>query len=70
MVYKSLASLEADSLVEKSYLDGKRYHYHVTSPKHLRNKLESLETLARMTLPELELLYQKQSDAPILSVKE
>lgn len=32
MVYKSLRSLEADSLLEKSYLDGKRYYYHITSP--------------------------------------
>lgn len=70
MVYKSLRSLEADGLVEKSYLDGKRYFYHVTSPGKLREKLERINTLADNTLPELELMYEKRMNAPILSIKE
>lgn len=70
MVYKSLRSLEADGLVEKSYLDGKRYYYHITSPKKLRDKLNTLNTLAENTLPELELMYEKKMHTPILSIKE
>ncbi len=70
MVYKSLRSLEADWLVEKSYLDGKRYFYHVTSPKKLRDKLNTLNSLAENTLPELELMYEKKMHTPILSIKE
>lgn len=70
MVYKSLSSLETDGLVEKSYLDGKRYYYHTTSPQKLREKLARINTIAENTLPELEALYQKTSNAPILSVKE
>jgi sugar-specific transcriptional regulator TrmB len=70
MVYKSLRSLEADGLTEKSYLDGKRYYYHVTSPKKLREKLDRINTIAENTLPELEAIYEKNTNAPILSIKE
>jgi sugar-specific transcriptional regulator TrmB len=70
IVYKSLRSLEADSLIEKSYLDGKRYYYHTTSPGRLREKLERINTIAESTLPELEAIYTKNMNAPILSIKE
>ena len=70
MVYKSLRSLEADGLVEKSYLDGKRYYYHATNPDRLRQKLQNLQTAAERLIPELEEMHHKNAEAPILSVKE
>lgn len=68
--YKIVASLESDGLVEKSYLDGKRYYYHAASPEKLRQKLKAINTLADTLLPELEMIYSRTSEAPILSVKE
>lgn len=70
MVYKSLRSLEADGLVEKSHLDGKRYYYHATDPDRLRQKLQSLTDAAERLIPELEELHMRNAEAPILSVKE
>jgi sugar-specific transcriptional regulator TrmB len=59
MVYKSLRSLEADGLVEKSYLDGKRYYYHATSPERLRSRLTHLTAVADRLIPELEEMHKK-----------
>jgi sugar-specific transcriptional regulator TrmB len=70
MVYKSLRSLEADGLVEKSYLDGKRYYYHTASPDKLREKIEHLNTIADRLIPELEEMHERKHDAPTLSIKE
>lgn len=70
MIYKSLRALEADHLVEKSYLDGKRYYYHATSPERLRDKLDALAHSAARLIPELEEMHAKNAEAPILSVKE
>jgi predicted transcriptional regulator len=69
-VYRALRSLEASSLVEKSYLDGKRYYYHATSPANLMGRLESLILSAERLIPELQTLHDKNAEAPILSVKE
>lgn len=68
--YKIVAALESEGLVEKSYLDGKRYYYHAASPEKLRQKLKTINTLAETLLPELEMMYSRTSEAPILSVKE
>ena len=70
MVYKSLRSLEADGLVEKSYLDGKRYYYHVGSPDRLRDKITHINTIADILIPELEEMHKSTHNSPILSVKE
>lgn len=70
MIYKSLRALESDGLVERSYLDGKRYHYHVTSPEKLRDKLRDLTQVAERLIPELEESYSRQTDTPILSLHE
>lgn len=69
-VYKSIESLESEWLIEKSFLEGKRYHYHITSPKKLNDKIKNLTTIAEHLLPELEAMYEKKNDAPILSIKE
>ena len=69
-VYKTIHALESDGYVEKSYLDGKRYYYHTTSPTKLREKLASLETLADRILPELEAIHARTAEAPVLSVRE
>lgn len=70
MAYKTIQSLESEGFVEKSYLDGKRYYYHTTSPKKLLEKLKRLSELAEQVVPELETLFLKHGDAPILSTKE
>ena len=69
-VYRALRSLEADGLIDKSYLDGKRYYYHATSPDNLMTRLESLTLSAQRLIPELQTLHDKNAEAPILSVKE
>ncbi len=69
-VYAALRSLEASGLVEKSYLDGKRYYYHATSPDNLMTRLQSLTDTASRLIPELQALHDKNAEAPILSVKE
>ncbi len=70
MAYKTIQSLESEGFVEKSYLDGKRYYYHTTSPKKLLEKLKRLNELAEQVIPELETIYMKHGDLPILSTKE
>lgn len=69
-VYKCIRGFESDGLVERSYLDGKRYYYHVTSPEKLKEKIHQISQMADQILPELTALYQKTQDAPILSIKE
>ena len=69
-IYRSLASLESDGYVEKSLLEGKRYFYHATSPRKLREKISELETLSERLLPDMEEIHKRYHDAPILSVRE
>lgn len=70
MVYRSIRALESDGLVEKSYLEGKRYYYHATSPEKLREKLKDLLYVADAIIPEMEELHKKNHHAPILSIAE
>lgn len=69
-VYRAIGSLESDGYVEKTLLEGKRYYYHATSPLRLRDKLDSLVSVADRVLPEMEALHKKQHSAPILSIME
>ncbi len=70
MVYKVIGSLESEGYVEKSFLEGKRFFYHVTSPIKLREKLEEVRKIADYLIPEMEELHKKKHEAPILSVRE
>lgn len=69
-VYKAVRSLESDGLIEKSYLDGKRYYYHAAHPTKLKEKLKHITQTAERLIPELELIHDRQYDTPILSIKE
>jgi predicted transcriptional regulator len=70
MVYQSLRRLESEWLVDKSYLDGKRYHYHTTHPDKLREKVAHIMTIADTLIPELEEIHDRKHDTPTLSIKE
>lgn len=70
MVYKSLAALESEGYIEKSFLEWKRYFYHATSPTKLRDKLDEIRKIADHLIPEMEELHNKKYEAPILSVRE
>lgn len=70
MIYKTIGSLEGDGFIEKSLLEGKRYYYHACSPSKIKGKLQNIEAMAERLFPELENIYEKSYDAPVLSVKE
>jgi len=70
MVYKGLRALEDEGLVEKSYLEGKRYFYHAANPEKLKDRLSRLTQIAEDLIPELEHIHEKTAEAPILSIKE
>lgn len=69
-IYRAIASLESQWLIESSLLDGKRKYYHITSPLKLRERIDDLMYSATRLLPEMEAVYKKNHEAPILSVME
>jgi sugar-specific transcriptional regulator TrmB len=69
-VYRALDGLIADGYIERSKVSGKRYFYHVTHPDILRAKLRDLTELSERLIPEIEALYERSHDAPVLRVEE